>query len=174
MALDCCSLLTSVLAVDVVAAASRVGPAGSTPSTVVLGIAAGEEINGMSALMGGVFSEQPTLPTAKTATSTAIGTTPHERANRPDFFELFMLDPKFLMCTMIAPDSAQTHRMALCVGVGKGLTANCFHPPLKRCVGGLPRGVGALAAGHLTRRLYDCALATMPAHVPRESPCLPT
>lgn len=43
IALDCCSLLTSVLAFDVVAAGSLVGAAGSTPNTVVLGLMTGSE-----------------------------------------------------------------------------------------------------------------------------------
>lgn len=66
IALDCCSLLTSVLSVEVVAAASLVGPAGATPNTVVLGVVAGAEFKGMSALIGGgSFSEHPTLATTK-------------------------------------------------------------------------------------------------------------
>lgn len=69
IAADCCSLLMSVLSFDVVAAGSRVVPAGSTPNTVVLGVMAGAELGGMSALMGaGIFSEHP-RPDAATTTA---------------------------------------------------------------------------------------------------------
>ncbi len=94
IAVDCCSLLTSVLAFDVVAAVSRVGPAGSTPKTVVLGGAAGDEFKGISALMGGgVLSVQPKLPTA-TETARTVAKTLSKRAG---LFGFSMLDPEFFM-----------------------------------------------------------------------------
>lgn len=75
IAVDCCSLLTSVLALDVVVAASRVAPAGSTPNTLVLGVMAGSELNGTLvgavALIGGViFSVQP--PTARAINAVSV------------------------------------------------------------------------------------------------------
>lgn len=74
IAVDCCSLLTSVLALDVVAAGSRVAPAGSTPNTVVLGVMAGAEVSGALigavALIGGViFSVHPLTARANNAVS---------------------------------------------------------------------------------------------------------
>ena len=57
----------SVLSLDVVAAGSRVAPAGSTPNTVVLGVMAGVELSGISALMGtGLFSVHPKVDIATT------------------------------------------------------------------------------------------------------------
>lgn len=115
MAADCCSLLTSVFAFDVVAAASRVGPAGSTPITVVLGVAAGEEFKGMPALMGGgTLSEQPTPMTAKTATKAALA---RWRA-KVGLFALGMMDPACFISFMIALQREPTNRMQVLVRVG--------------------------------------------------------
>ena len=72
IAVDCCSLLTSDLSFDVVAAGSRVAPAGSTPNTVVLGVLAGVVVRGMSAVMGnGILSLHPTAKSAKQTPITA-------------------------------------------------------------------------------------------------------
>ena len=100
MAVDCCSLLISVLSFEVVAGASRVDPAGSTPKTVVLGSTAGEELRGMSALMGGgVFSVQPRPDTANNAVVSVNA--------RPDIevepkLRRIMLGSKSFMNVMIA------------------------------------------------------------------------
>jgi hypothetical protein len=64
MALDCCARLMSDLAGDVFAAGSPVGPAGTVPSTCVLGVIAGSDLSGSDAATGGGFlSEQAVMPT---------------------------------------------------------------------------------------------------------------
>jgi hypothetical protein len=77
IALDCCSLLTSVLALEVVVAGSLVGAAGSTPNTVVLGAMAGSVVRGPPALTGGVlgkgvFSVHPALERANRTATKAV------------------------------------------------------------------------------------------------------
>lgn len=61
MAFDCCALLRSDLAVEVVAGASGVGPAGTTPTTFERGSISADVAGGPLSLVltGFVLSEQP-------------------------------------------------------------------------------------------------------------------
>lgn len=150
IAVDCCSLLTSVLPLEVVVAGSRVGPAGSTPNTVVLGGAAGSELNGTLigavALIGGViFSVHPRLERAtKTASSMERDTTGK--------FTFVMMNSRSLMLSIMARCCEAPNRMHVSMRVGRTLMVQCQSTGGAR-VGLFSREIGLAPAVRTTRAL---------------------
>ncbi len=86
MALDCWALLISVLAGDVVVAGSGLGPAGGTPSTVVVGVVAASDMGGaLTGAAGALLSEHATnARQVKTASTMAICHPARSKLFRPD------------------------------------------------------------------------------------------